>query len=189
MVGCRNKQYLDPVLDEQREVIKRHGDRLDYEVLGEMDVLYRSIKEALRLHPPLILLLRYNHKDFPVKTREGVEYVVPKGNVVATSPAFANRLPYIYRNPNTYDPDRFAPGREEDKAAGAFSYLSFGGGRHGCLGEPFAYLQIKTIWSHLFRNFELELISPFPDIDWDAMVVGVKGKVMVRYKKRSLKVE
>lgn len=185
----KNKQFLASVLEEQREVMKRHGDRLDYEVLGEMDVLYRSIKEALRLHAPLILILRYNHKDFLVKTREGIEYVVPKGNVVATSPAVANRLPYIYKNPDTFDPERFAPGREEDKAAGAFSYLSFGGGRHGCLGEPFAYLQIKTIWSHLFRNFELELISPFPEIDWDAMVVGVKGKVMVRYKKRSLKAE
>lgn len=185
----RHKQFLGPVLDEQQEVMKRHGDTLDYEVLGEMDVLHRSIKEALRLHPPLILLLRYTHKDFTVKTREGSEYTVPKGHVVATSPAFANRLPYIYRDPDSYDPDRFAPGREEDKAAGAFSYLSFGGGRHGCLGEPFAYLQIKTIWSHLFRNYELELVSPFPDIDWDAMVVGVKGKVMVRYKKKSLKAQ
>ena len=34
-------------------------------------------------------------------------------------------------------------GGEEDKAAGAFLYISFAGGRHGCLGEPFAYLQIK----------------------------------------------
>ncbi|KAI5084495.1 hypothetical protein GOP47_0000664 [Adiantum capillus-veneris] len=185
----KHKQFLGPVLDEQRDVIKRHGDKLDYDVLGEMDVLYRSIKEALRLHPPLILLLRYTHKDFAVKTREGDEYTVPRGHIVATSPAFANRLPYIYRDPDNYDPDRFLPGREEDKVAGAFSYIAFGGGRHGCLGEPFAYLQIKTIWSHLFRNFELELVSPFPEIDWDAMVVGVKGKVMVRYKKRSLKSE
>lgn len=185
----RYKQYLQPVLEEQQEVMKRHGNKLDYEVLGEMDVLYRAIKEALRLHPPLILLLRQNHKDFSVKTREGNEYMVPKGHIVATSPAFANRLPFIYKDPDTYDPERFAPGREEDKTAGAFSYISFGGGRHGCLGEPFAYLQIKTIWSHLFRNYELELVSSFPEIDWDAMVVGVKGKVMVRYKKRNLNVE
>ncbi|KAH7296629.1 hypothetical protein KP509_26G031400 [Ceratopteris richardii] len=181
-----HKQFLGPVLDEQREVMSRHGDKLDYDILAEMDVLYRAIKEALRLHPPLILLLRYSHKDFVVKNREGNQYTVPKGHVVATSPAFANRLPYVYKDPDSYDPDRFAPGREEDKAAGAFSYISFGGGRHGCMGEPFAYMQIKTIWSHLFRNFELELIPPFPEIDWDAMVVGPKGKVMVRYKRRAL---
>ncbi|WKA01792.1 hypothetical protein VitviT2T_020054 [Vitis vinifera] len=184
----RHKEYLSAVQDEQRSLMKKYGSKVDHDILSEMDVLYRCIKEALRLHPPLIMLLRSSHTDFSVTTRDGKEYDIPKGHIVATSPAFANRLPHIYKDPDRYDPDRFAVGREEDKAAGAFSYISFGGGRHGCLGEPFAYLQIKAIWSHLLRNFELELISPFPEVDWNAMVVGVKGKVMVRYKRRELPV-
>uniref|UniRef100_A0A5B6YIN7 sterol 14alpha-demethylase n=1 Tax=Davidia involucrata TaxID=16924 RepID=A0A5B6YIN7_DAVIN len=182
----RHKEFLSAVLAEQKTLVRKHGNKVDHDILSEMDVLYRCIKEALRLHPPLIMLLRSSHSEFSVATREGKEYDIPKGHIVATSPAFANRLPHIYKDPDTYDPDRFAAGREEDKVAGAFSYISFGGGRHGCLGEPFAYLQIKAIWSHLLRNFELELISPFPEIDWNAMVVGVKGKVMVRYKRRQL---
>ncbi|XP_052205248.1 sterol 14-demethylase isoform X2 [Diospyros lotus] len=181
-----NKKYLSAVLDEQKNLVEKHGNKVDHDTLSEMEVLYRCIKEALRLHPPLIMLLRSSHSDFSVKTREGKEYDIPKGHIVATSPAFANRLSHIYKDPDMYDPDRFAPGREEDKTTGAFSYISFGGGRHGCLGEPFAYLQIKAIWSHLLRNFEFELVSPFPEIDWNAMVVGVKGKVMVRYKRREL---
>ncbi|KAF9605241.1 hypothetical protein IFM89_014638 [Coptis chinensis] len=185
----QNKNCLSEVLDEQKTLMKKYGDNVDHDILSEMDVLYRSIKEALRLHPPLILLLRSSHSDFSVTTREGKEYDIPKGHIVAASPAFANRLPHIFKDPDVYDPNRFAAGREEDKAAGAFSYISFGGGRHGCLGEPFAYLQIKAIWSHLLRNFELELISPFPEIDWNAMVVGVKGKVMVRYKRRQLSLD
>ncbi|KAF8400087.1 hypothetical protein HHK36_015962 [Tetracentron sinense] len=184
----RHKDFLSAVLDEQKGLMKQHGDKVDHDILSEMDVLYRCIKEALRLHPPLIMLLRSSHSEFSVKTREGNEYDIPKGHIVATSPAFSNRLPHIYQDPDRYDPDRFAAGREEDKVAGAFSYISFGGGRHGCLGEPFAYLQIKAIWSHLLRNFELELISPFPEIDWNAMVVGVKGEVMVRYKRRKLSI-
>ncbi|KAF5443648.1 hypothetical protein F2P56_036186 [Juglans regia] len=184
----RHKEYLSAVLEEQKNLLGKHGSKVDHDILSEMDVLYRCIKEALRLHPPLIMLLRSSHSDFSVTTRDGKEYDIPKGHIVATSPAFANRLPHIFKNPDSYDPDRFAVGREEDKVAGAFSYISFGGGRHGCLGEPFAYLQIKAIWSHLLRNFELELVSPFPEIDWNAMVVGVKGKVMVRYKRRELSV-
>ncbi|KAL8038091.1 hypothetical protein ABFX02_11G081300 [Erythranthe guttata] len=179
-----NPKFMSAVVNEQTNLVQKHGDKVDYDVLSEMEVLYRCIKESLRLHPPLIMLLRSSHSDFSVKTKEGVEYDIPKGHIVATSPAFANRLPHIYKEPDSYDPDRFAPGRDEDKAAGAFSYISFGGGRHGCLGEPFAYLQIKAIWSHLLRNFEMELISPFPETDWNAMVVGVKGSVMVRYKRR-----
>nr|AYM55680.1 cytochrome p450 [Croton stellatopilosus] len=183
------KQYLSAVVEEQKTLMKKHGNKVDHDILSEMDVLYRCIKEALRLHPPLIMLLRSSHTDFSVTTRDGKEYDIPKGHIVATSPAFANRLSHVYKEPDKYDPDRFAIGREEDKVAGPFSYVSFGGGRHGCLGEPFAYLQIKAIWSHLLRNFELELVSPFPEIDWNAMVVGVKGKVMVRYKRRELMVE
>lgn len=180
--------FLSAAVQEQKDLLKKHGDKIDHDILSEMDVLYRCIKEVLRLHPPLIILLRQSHSDFSVTTKDGVEYDIPKGHIVATSPAFANRLPHIFKNPDSYDPDRFAPGREEDKAAGAFSYIAFGGGRHGCLGEPFAYLQIKAIWSHLLRNFEFELVSPFPEIDWNAMVVGVKGQVMVNYKRRKLSV-
>ncbi|XP_027151335.1 sterol 14-demethylase [Coffea eugenioides] len=184
-----NKKYMSQVLDEQKNLMKKHGDKVDHDILSDMEVLYHCVKEALRLHPPLVMLLRSSHTDFSVTTKDGKEYDIPKGHIVATSPAFANRLPHVYKDPDTYDPDRFAPGRDEDKVAGAFSYISFGGGRHGCLGEPFAYLQIKAIWSHLLRNFELELISPFPEIDWNAMVVGVKGKVMVRYKRRQIPVD
>ncbi|KAJ0248122.1 hypothetical protein HA466_0164780 [Hirschfeldia incana] len=172
------KEHFSAALDEQKKLMEKHGDKIDHDILSEMDVLYRCIKEALRLHPPLIMLMRASHSDFNVTTRDGKTYDIPKGHIVATSPVFANRLPHIFKNPDAYDPDRFS--------AGAFSYISFGGGRHGCLGEPFAYLQIKAIWSHLLRNFELELFSPFPEIDWNAMVVSVKGNVMVRYKRRQL---
>uniref|UniRef100_A0A0E0L2K6 Cytochrome P450 n=1 Tax=Oryza punctata TaxID=4537 RepID=A0A0E0L2K6_ORYPU len=61
-----------------------------------------------------------------------------------------------------YDPDRFAPKREEDKVGGMFSYTLFGGGRHICIGEAYAYMQIKVIWSHLLRNLKLALL---PNID------------------------
>ncbi|MCD7467178.1 hypothetical protein HAX54_004455 [Datura stramonium] len=114
---CNNK-YMSAVVDEQKNLMKKHGNKVDHDILSEMEVLYRCIKEALRLHPPLIMLLRM-----------------------------------------------------------------------AVLGEPFAYLQIKAIWSHLLRNFEFELISPFPEIDWNAMVVGVKGNVMVKYKRRKLSTE
>ncbi|ERN04800.1 hypothetical protein AMTR_s00140p00102220 [Amborella trichopoda] len=88
-----------------------------------MDLLYRCIKEALRLHPPAILILRSSHSDFTVTTREGKEYEVPKGQIVATSPALANRLGHIYKDPDRLDLDRFGPGREEDKTTGEFSYI------------------------------------------------------------------
>jgi len=49
-----------------------------------------------------------------------------------------------------YDPERFAPPREEDKVK-PFSFIGFGGGRHGCLGSNFAYLQVGAVCGGLCR--------------------------------------
>lgn len=98
----RHKNFFTAAVEEQKEILKRHGDSIDHDILAEMDVLYRCIKEALRLHPPLIMLLRQSHSDFTVTTKEGKVYDIPKGHIVATSPAFANRLPHIYKDPNRY---------------------------------------------------------------------------------------
>lgn len=98
----RHKNFFAAAVDEQKEILKRHGEKIDHDILAEMDVLYRCIKEALRMHPPLIMLLRQSHSDFTVTTKEGKVYDIPKGHIVATSPAFANRLPYIYKDPDRY---------------------------------------------------------------------------------------
>ena len=63
--------------------------------------------------------------------------------MVATSPAFSHRLPHVFPRPDDFDPERFAPPREEDKAA-PFSFIGFGGGRHGCMGSNFAILQARA---------------------------------------------
>ena len=65
-----------------------------------------------------------------------------QGHVVATSPAYSHRLPHVFSRPDEFDPERFAAPREEDKAA-PFSFIGFGGGRHGCMGSNFAILQVQ----------------------------------------------
>lgn len=60
---------------------------------------------------------------------------------MAVSPNFNHVLPQIFERPLSYEPDRFAPPRDEDKKK-PFSYMGFGGGRHACIGQNFAYLQV-----------------------------------------------
>merc|ERR1719199_2188690 len=119
--------------EEQRKVMAAHGDELNFDILSEMDHLHCCVKEALRLNPPLIMLMRYAHKAFDVTTKEGKTFTVPKGDIVATSPTFAHRLEHVFKDPLKFDPTRYNEGREEDKKM-PFSYIGFGGGRHGCMG-------------------------------------------------------
>uniref|UniRef100_N1QWA6 Obtusifoliol 14-alpha demethylase n=1 Tax=Aegilops tauschii TaxID=37682 RepID=N1QWA6_AEGTA len=153
--------------------------------LGEIfSDMVRSRREAGR--PVDDMLQCLIDSSFTVRTREGDEYEVPAGRTIASPLLIHNRLPQVYRDPERYEPGRFCPGRGEDGAGGAFSYTAFGGGRHACVGEAFAYMQIKVIWSHLLRNFEMEMVSPFPETDWNVVMPGPKGKVMLRYKRRNM---
>ncbi len=186
LLSIANKERIFPKLEkEQKDVMAKHGDKIDFDILAEMDELHFCIKEALRMHPPLIMLLRQCNVPFEVETTKGKKFVVPKGHIVATSPAFAHRMDEVYSEPNVYKPERFKGESPEDKRAYA-SFIGFGSGRHGCMGETFAYMQIKTIWSHLLRNFDFELVGKLPEPDYEGMVVGPKHPCTVRYKRRKL---
>ena len=67
-------------MEEQERLIRQHGTGISLEVLNEMQVLHRNVQEAVRLHPPLILLLRQVHRDFTVTTSKRKSYVVPKAS-------------------------------------------------------------------------------------------------------------
>ena len=186
LLSIANKERIFPKLEkEQKDVMAKHGDKIDFDILAQMDELHFCIKEALRMHPPLIMLLRQCNVPFEVETTKGKKFVVPKGHIVATSPAFAHRMDEVYSEPNVYKPERFKGESPEDKTAYA-SFIGFGSGRHGCMGETFAYMQIKTIWSHLLRNFDFELVGKLPEPDYEGMVVGPKHPCTVRYKRRKL---
>ncbi|KAL5202802.1 hypothetical protein ABZP36_013754 [Zizania latifolia] len=180
-------KHLGATVEEQARILRRHGDRVDYAVLAEMDTLQRCIKETLRLHPPALMLMRHARQSFIVSGKDSNggkhEYEVPKGHTVASPLLLHNTMPHVYRDPCEFDPERFSAMREE---GAGLAYASFGSGRHACVGEAFAYMQIKVIWSHLLRNFELQLESPFPETDWNVVMPGPKGKVMVTYNRRKL---
>jgi sterol 14-demethylase len=62
---------------------------------------------------------------------------------VAVSPNFNHVLPHVFANPTAYEPERFAAPRDEDKKK-PFAWMGFGGGRHACIGQNFAYLQVRA---------------------------------------------
>lgn len=183
MTDDKENSYAKAV-EEQKAVIAKHGNELSYDILGEMEVLHRNISEALRMCPPLVLVMRYAKQPFSVTTSDGKTYTIPKGDICMVSPSFNHMLPHLFPEPDKYDPERFAPPREEHVKK-PFSWLGFGSGRHGCLGQNFAYLQIKSIWSVLLRNFDFEMVTPVPEPDWDSMVIGPKP-AKIRYTRRKV---
>lgn len=188
MFLLHNQRCLNETMKEQRAIL---GDdvfsaNLDFDSVGKMEYLTNCVQESLRMYPPLIMLMRMAMQDVET-TLNGKTYIIPKGDIVVTSPAVASRMPSVFPNPNNFEPERFGPERNEHKTP--LSFLGFGGGKHLCMGNVFGMLQVKTIVSILLRNYEFELVDKeFPEPDYKAMVVGPKNHVIVRYKKRETSV-
>lgn len=62
---------------EQQAVLTKHGSTINMDVLGEMETLHLNIQEALRMHPPLLLVMRYVKQPFQVTTSQGKTYDIP----------------------------------------------------------------------------------------------------------------
>ncbi|MDB4991228.1 MAG: Cytochrome 51 [Myxococcaceae bacterium] len=170
----QHPDYLDRVMEELHRVYPEGAD-VTFQSLRQIPLTEYAVKEALRLHPPLYILLRSVMSTF-----EYDGYVFPKGTWIANSPWVSHRIPGVFSEPEKFDPDRFAPGREEDKKQ--FTFVSFGGGRHKCLGNAFALLQVKTIFAILLRGFEFELLHD-PIVPQSGLVMGPKKPFRVRYRR------
>ncbi len=175
----RNPDVLSRVVEEL-DAIYADGRKVSFQSLREIPVLEGVLKETLRLHPPLIIPMRKVMQDFHFQ-----DYTIKAGDLVAVSPAVSNRDPNFFPDPDRFDPDRYSDDRRED-ARNPWSWISFGGGRHKCIGSAFALMQMKGIFSLLLRRFEFEFAQPSESYvnDHSKMVVHLKQPCRVRYRTR-----
>jgi sterol 14alpha-demethylase len=175
----RNPQCMKDVVTEL-DSLYADGREVSYQALREIPELECSLKEALRLHPPLIILMRKVVEDFHYGG-----FTVRAGKTVAVSPAVSNRMPDCFPDPERFDPGRYKAGRAEDERV--FAWIPFGAGRHRCVGAAFAMMQLKAIFSVLLRRYEFSLAQP-PETyrnDHSKMVVQLASPCRVRYRRRA----
>jgi len=174
-----NPAWMGKVQAEIDEIYA-DGREVSYQALREIPRLEYCLKETLRLHPPLTILMRKVMSDFHYG-----DYVVRAGGTVAVSPAVSNRMPEYFPDPDRYDPLRYSEGRSEDSQS--FAWIPFGGGRHRCVGAAFAMMQLKAIFSILLRRYDFELAQPRDRYrnDNSKMVVAIEQPCRLRYRRRT----
>jgi sterol 14-demethylase len=155
-----------------------HGS-VTFESLRQIPKLESVLKEVLRLHPPLIILMRKVLQDFTVE-----DFTIKAGKFVCAAPAITHRIASLFPDPERFDPDRYSTERGEDK--NLYAWQAFGGGRHKCSGNAFALFQIKAIFCILLRRYEFELVSPPESYcdDYTKMVVEPASPCSIRYRLR-----
>ncbi len=163
------------------DALMADGGSVSYQALREIPRLESAIKEALRLHPPLIILLRVAKESLEV----GGHRIEP-GQMVGASITVSNRLPEAFPDRDEFDPSRYLDPRHED-TENPWSWIPFGAGRHRCVGAAFALMQLKAIFLTLLHGWEFEAGQPLDSYrnDHSKMVVQLAQPCIARYRRRS----
>jgi len=184
---------------------------MSYEDLRHLPVLDSCIRETLCVHPPIHSIMRQVGEDVPVPpllttpSKDGV-YVVPKNTYVLASPLISQVDLRIWKDGTQWQPARWNDvdsvvaqalsvytdegGEKIDYGFGAVSkgtespYQPFGAGKHRCIGEQFAYLQIGTIIATIIRRVELRLPAPVPDHNYHTLILMPKDLKSIHYRRR-----
>ncbi|CAO3626975.1 unnamed protein product [Cunninghamella blakesleeana] len=135
--------------------------------LKELVYINQVMKETLRMNGPASqITTRYAKKDTEVS---GV--IIPKDTKITVSIYDIHHNPYVWKNPEHFNPDRFANGGEaERKERGGLSWVPFGSGSRICLGMNFSLAEQRVILSAFLRKYEWDL--PEDSIHKDTLITN-----------------
>ncbi|KAL1567982.1 cytochrome P450 71AU50-like [Salvia divinorum] len=145
------QQELESVVGLDQMVDESHLNKLEY--------LECVVKEVLRLHPVVPLLIP--HESMEDCELQGF-YITKKSRVIVNAWAIG-RDPDIWANPDSFTPERFID-NEIDLRGRHFELIPFGSGRRGCPGLQLGLTVVKLLVAQLAHCFDWELpIGMKPD--------------------------
>ena len=139
----------------------------------------RVVKETLRLYPPAIaVFMRQALADVEI-----AGYALSRNSLVQMFPYICQHDARWFPEPETFDPDRFLPERQQ--ALPPFAYFPFGGGPRVCIGNAFAMMEMTLVAATLLQHLNLELAAGQEDAQPVALMsLRPKGEVTIRWSRR-----
>lgn len=159
----KNPELMERAQAEVRELYKEKGI-IGESTLNELRFLKMVIKETLRLHPVVPLLV----------PRESIEHcqilgydIPPKTRLIVNEWAIATD-PKYWEDPDVFKPERFE-GSSVDFKGTNFEFIPFGAGRRMCPGIALGVANVELVLAMLLYHFDWKLpgsIKP-KDLDMD----------------------
>ncbi len=116
---------------------------------GDDDHLEAVLKESMRLHPVLPMVVRVLQRPARVG---GVD--LPAGTTVAASILLAHSDPQHHRDPTAFRPERFVGGAPPPN-----TWLPFGGGVRRCIGAGFSLMEGVAVLREVLMTYEVHAVS------------------------------
>ena len=198
----------EELLEEQRRILGDDLPPLTYESVQKLTLNAKVVKETLRLHAPIHSIVRKVKNplniiaETPTSTKE---YHIPETHTLMSAPGFTSRQETYFPSALTWEPHRWDEGHPlaytqlglekeelEDYGYGMISkgasspYLPFGAGRHRCIGEQFAYVQLGTVLAMMARLVRFENLpgkNGVVDTDYSSLFSRPMAPATVRFRK------
>lgn len=148
----RVQEELTRVVGLDRKVAESDLDKLEY--------LKCCIKETLRLHPPIPLLLHETAEDSEIGG-----YFVPAGARVSINAWAIGRDPTAWKDPDSFKPGRFVEEGAPDFKGGFFELIPFGSGRRSCPGMQLGLYGLEMAVAQMLHCFTWELPMKPSELD------------------------
>lgn len=165
----RVQQELAEVVGLDRKVNEGDMDKLSF--------LSCCIKETLRLHPPIPLLLHETAEEC-----ELAGYRVPARTTVKVNVWAIARDGAAWEDADSFKPARFAAAEEAPDFKGTcFGFIPFGSGRRSCPGMQLGLYALELAVAQLLHCFNWELPDGMKPCDLDMSdVFGLTAPRAVR---------
>ncbi|CAJ2635701.1 unnamed protein product [Trifolium pratense] len=147
----RNPQDLNRVQEELATVVGLHR-RVEESDIEKLTYLKCVVKETLRLHPPIPLLLHETAEDATIRG-----YFVPKGSRVMINAWAIGRDKDSWEDPEEFKPSRFLNSSAPDFKGSNFEFIPFGSGRRSCPGMQLGMYALDLALAHLLHCFTWNL--------------------------------
>ncbi|XP_015070537.1 cytochrome P450 71A4-like [Solanum pennellii] len=157
----RHPRVMKKLEDEVRE-LGQGKTEITEDDLGNMHYLKAVIKESLRLHAPVPLLVARESME-EVKL---LDYDIPAKTQVLINAWAIGRDPLLWDHPEEYMPERFLNSDIDVKGLN-FELIPFGAGRRGCPGIPFAIMVNELALANLVYKFNFALPKGIKGEDLD----------------------
>jgi enediyne biosynthesis protein E7 len=113
------------------------------------------IQETMRLFPPIWALIRIAAGDDEIGAHQ-----IKAGDKVVILTYIAHHSPKYWEEPETFDPERFAPERAKKRVK--YSYLPFAAGKRACIGGALSQIENTLALVQLLRRFTPDYVGPQP---------------------------
>jgi cytochrome P450 len=145
----------------------------DFAVMSRLRISRDVFREALRLYPPVPMMVRETACPERLRDRE-----VRRGAQIVISPWHLHRHVRLWENPDGFDPGRWQT--ENGRTCLREAFIPFSAGARVCPGAGFAMVEGPLILSMLTRAFRFEVIAGREPVPVAHLTVRAKDGIWLR---------